>query len=92
MALCLGFKNKNYDTDFKKIISELQSFLSNSERYLEKYRQNPTDFTRERKLPFKTVSKLLSKLLKKAHKQNSTIFLKTDKLVQNQLSAKPEKS
>jgi hypothetical protein len=56
----LQSKFKNDVTDFKKIIGELQSFLSATARNPEKYRQKPTDFTRKRKLPFVFLCKFLA--------------------------------
>lgn len=58
----------------KKIITQMQNFLRTAPKNLENYRQKKTDFTRNRKLPFKKLCKLLSKLLKKVYKQNSMIF------------------
>ena len=76
----------------KKIITHLQSFLREAHKNIGKYRQKPTDFTRNRKLPFKTLCKFLSKLLKKVYKVNSIVFLQKEKLAQNLHFAKPEKS
>lgn len=76
----------------KKIITKLQNFLRNAQKNIDKYRQKKSDFTRNRKLPFKILCKFLSKLLKKAYKQNLMIFLKIKKLVQNQPFVRLEKN
>jgi len=64
--------------------------LRDAPKNLDQYRQKKTDFTRNRKLPFKKLCKLLSKLLKKVCRQNSTIFLRMDLLAPNLPCAKPE--
>jgi hypothetical protein len=60
----------------KKIMTQIQDFLRNAHKNLDKYRQKKTDFTRNRKLSFQTLCKFLSKLLKKVYRQNLTISLK----------------
>lgn len=62
----------------KKTITQMQNFLRTASKNLENYRQKKTDFTRNRKLAFRTLCKFLSKLLKKVYKQNSMIFSRTD--------------
>jgi hypothetical protein len=81
-----------YVTDFKKIVSQLQTFLRDTSKNPEKYRQKPSDFTRNRKLPFSFICKFFIQLLKKVYKQNSMIFLKMDLLAPNLLSVKHEKN
>lgn len=76
----------------KKIVTQMQNFLRNTNKNIDKYRQRKADFTRNRKLPLKILCKFLSKLLKKVYKQNSTIFLRMDLLVLNLLYVKPEKN
>jgi hypothetical protein len=76
----------------KKIIVELQNFLREAKKNMDKYKEKKADFIRNRKLTFNFLCKFLSKILKKVYKQNSIIFLKMDLLAPNQPSAKHEKN
>jgi hypothetical protein len=76
----------------KKIVTQIQDFLRTAPKNLDLYGQKKTDFTRNRKLPFKKLCKFVSKLLKKVYRQNSIIPLRMDSLVANLLFVKPEKN